>query len=134
MGYSAGGDRFLGATFDATGLYRFNAVRAMLTAESLDTTAITARVAALRATLEEAISKGEAGVLREAELLRPNARGPQARFVALRHPNATAWKATLMNANIITDARDDVLRIGLGLYHDEDDAPAFCAAAAKALG
>ncbi len=134
VGYSAGGDRFLGATFDATGLYRFNAVRAMLVAEGLDTTAITARVAALRTTLDGAIGNGEAGVLREAELLRPNARGPQARFVALRHPKATQWKATLMDANIITDARDDVLRIGLGLYHDEDDVLAFCAAAAKALG
>jgi selenocysteine lyase/cysteine desulfurase len=38
-----------------------------------------------------------------------------------------------MAANIITDARDDVLRIGLGLYHDEADIPAFCAAAKAAL-
>jgi selenocysteine lyase/cysteine desulfurase len=44
------------------------------------------------------------------------------------------WKAALMANNIITDARDDVLRIGLGLYHDEEDIPALCAAAAKALG
>jgi hypothetical protein len=38
-----------------------------------------------------------------------------------------------MATNIITDARDDVLRIGFGLYQDEDDVPAFCAGAAKAL-
>jgi selenocysteine lyase/cysteine desulfurase len=134
VAYSADGGRFLGATYDPTGLYRFNAVCAMLTREGLDTAQITARVAKLRAALEAAIAAGDAGVLSEAELLRPNAKGPNARFIALRHAKATHWKARLMAANIITDARDDVLRIGLGLYHDEADIPAFCAAAKKTLG
>jgi selenocysteine lyase/cysteine desulfurase len=134
VAYSADGGRFLGATYDPTPLYRFNAVSAMLTRQGLDTREITARVAALRAMLEEAIASGEAGRLRDAELLHPNREPPDARFVALRHPNAVLWKSRLMAANIITDARDDVLRIGLGLYHDESDVPAFCAAAAKALG
>jgi selenocysteine lyase/cysteine desulfurase len=133
VAYSADAGRFLGATFDATGIYRFNAVRAMMAREDLDTAAVGARVDALRAKLESAIAAGEAGVLREAELLRPNARGPKARFLSLRHPNATQWKATLFEHNIITDARDDVLRIGLGLYHDEEDIDALCAATAKAL-
>jgi hypothetical protein len=52
----------------------------------------------------------------------------------LRHPDAVQWKEALMAANIITDARDDVLRIGLGLYHEPEDVPAFCAAVAKVLG
>ncbi len=134
VAYSADGGRFLGATFDATGLYRFNAVCAMLAREGLSTAQITARVAALRAPLTQMIEAGGAGVLREAQILRPNAHGPNARFVSLRHPKATAWKAALMDADIITDARDDVLRIGLGLYHDEEDVPAFCEAARKTLG
>jgi selenocysteine lyase/cysteine desulfurase len=134
VAYSADGGRFLGATYDPTPLYRFNAVCAMLTNEGLDTREITARVAALRAMLEDAIASGEAGRLREVELLHSNREPPNARFVALRHPNAVLWKSRLMAANIVTDARDDVLRIGLGLYHDEADVPAFCAAAAKALG
>jgi len=126
--------RYLGATYDATGLYRFNAVREMLAGEKLDTAAITSRIAPLREKLVAAIESGEANVLREAELLRPNANGFQARFISLRDPRATAWKARLFDANIITDARDDVLRIGLGIYHDEDDLGAFCAGVAKALG
>lgn len=134
VAYSEDGGRFLGATYDATGLYRFNAVCAMLAREGLDTAQITARVAALRGPLEQMIEAGDAGVLREATILRPNATGPNARFVALRHPKATQWKAALMDANVITDARDDVLRIGLGLYHDEADVPAFCAAAKQVLG
>lgn len=134
VAYSSDGGRFLGATYDPTPLYRFNAVRAMLNAEGLDTRAITERVAALRAMLEDAIASGKAGQLAEAELIAPNREEPNARFIALRHRDAVRWKATLMAANIVTDARDDVLRIGLGLYHDEADIPAFCAAAAKALG
>jgi selenocysteine lyase/cysteine desulfurase len=134
VAYAEDGGRFLGATYDPTPLYRFNAVCAMLTAEGLDTAEITRRVAALRGTLESAIESGEAGSLREAELLRPNAEGPNARFIALRHRDAVQWKATLMASNIITDARDDVLRIGLGLYHEPEDVPAFCAAVKKVLG
>jgi selenocysteine lyase/cysteine desulfurase len=134
VGYASGGARFLGATYDPTGLYRFNAVRAMLEAEALTTAAITARVAEQRSALENAIEDGACGVLSEAKLLRPNARGPQARFISLRDPRAVAWKAKLMEADIITDARDDVLRIGLGLYHDDDDIAPFCDAVKRTLG
>lgn len=135
VAYGRDGSRFLGATYDPTGLYRFNAVQAMLLEQALDTAQIAARVATLRAMTEDAIASGEAGaLLRKAELLAPNAEGPNARFIALRHPDAVAWKSTLMTANIITDARDDVLRIGFGLYHDQSDIPAFCAAVKRVLG
>src|SRR5262249_3957575 len=65
VGYSRDGGRFLGATYDATGLYRFNAVRAMLAKEGLNTDAITARCAALRQSMIEAIRNGDAGILAE---------------------------------------------------------------------
>jgi len=134
VAYAPDGGRFMGATFDATGLYRFNAVQAMLTREGLDTQAITERCAALRASLAAMIAHGDAGVLAEAELLGPNATGADARFLALRHAKATQWKAALFEQNVITDARDDVLRIGLGLYHDEEDLAALCALVKTALG
>jgi selenocysteine lyase/cysteine desulfurase len=134
VAYGHDGSRFLGATYDPTGLYRFNAVQAMLLAHELDTAAISARCATLRTMLEDSIEAGEAGVLKDAQLLRPNAQGHNARFLALRHPKAVEWKSTLMEANIVTDARDNVLRIGVGLYHDVADIPAFCAAAKRALG
>jgi selenocysteine lyase/cysteine desulfurase len=133
VAYGADGSRFLGATYDPAGLYRFNAVRTMLESEGLDTAAITERCATLRTRMATAIESGEAGRLREATILRPNANGHEARFLALRHPDAVQWKAELMAANLITDARDDVLRIGFGLYQDEDDVSAFCAGAARVL-
>lgn len=133
VAYPTDGARFLGATFDATGIYRLNAVCAALAREGLDTQAVSDRCGALSKTMAGMIADGDAGVLREAEMLRPNAEGPHARFLALRHPKATEWKAKLMAANVITDARDDILRIGFGLYQDEEDVPAFCAAAKKVL-
>jgi selenocysteine lyase/cysteine desulfurase len=134
VAYGEDGMRYMGATYEVTGLYRFNAVMAMLAAQRLTTKSISDRIAKQRATLVAAIEAGEASVLREAELLKPNATGPQSRFIALRDPRATQWKATLMDADIITDARADVLRIGLGIYHDEADLNAFCAGAKKTLG
>lgn len=133
VAYSPDGGRFLGATFDATGLYRFNAVQVMLAGEGLDTKKISAHCAALRERLVGMIEAGEAGALRDAEVLRPNASGYQARFISLRHPHATAWKAALFERDVITDARDDVLRIGIGLYHDEEDVDALCARIKAAL-
>ncbi|MBX3430076.1 MAG: hypothetical protein KF779_10905 [Hyphomonadaceae bacterium] len=135
VGYGTDGSRFLGATYDPTGLYRFNAVRRALANEGLDTATISARCATLRAQMVTAIEAGEAGhALREAELLKPNATGSQSRFISLRHPKAVEWKTALMANNIYTDARDDILRIGVALYHDEADVGAFCAGAAKVLG
>lgn len=135
VGYGKDGSRFLGATYDPTGLYRFNAVRRVLDSEGLDTAAISARCEKIRAQVVAAIENGEAGgALRDAELLRPNATGSQARFISLRHPKAVEWKSKLMAENIVTDARDDILRIGVALYHDEPDVGLFCAAAAKTLG
>lgn len=133
VGYSADAGRFLGATFDASGLYRFNAVREMLEVEGLDTGAIHNHAAACMADLEYAIGEGAAGRLGEAEILNPAGNQRRARFLALRHPDARVWQAALERENVITDARDDVLRIGFALYHDIEDVAAFCAACLKSL-
>jgi selenocysteine lyase/cysteine desulfurase len=121
--YSKDGMRFMGATFDPSGLYRFNAVREMLLAEQLDTQTIYSRVQTLQDQMEAAILSGRMGRLREAKLLRPNSSGSRPRFIALRDDRASTWKALLMEHDIVTDARGDVLRIGFGLYHDEIDIP-----------
>jgi selenocysteine lyase/cysteine desulfurase len=133
VGYGADGSRFLGATFDASGLYRFNAVREMLAVEGLDTAAINAHASSLMADLEYAIAEGAAGRLGEADILNPAGEGRRARFLALRHPEARAWQAALEQENVITDARDDVLRIGFALYHDAEDVAALCAVCRRSL-
>ncbi|MBL8551338.1 MAG: aminotransferase class V-fold PLP-dependent enzyme [Hyphomonadaceae bacterium] len=130
VAYANDARRFLGATFDPSALYRLNAVCALLRREGLATGDIAKRAQALRAMLHEAVAAGKCGALRDAEVL--NADAP-ARFTAFRHPRAGEWKAALDAADVIVDCRDDVLRIGFGLYHDPADIERFCALAARAL-
>ena len=118
IGYAKDATRFLGATFDPSGLYRFCFVQRMLKAQGLTTAVISAHVATLQAKL-----LGEIGstALGRAQLLNPPTGGPQARFLAFRSPHAQRWYSDLMAANCITDVRGDVLRIGFGIYQDEAD-------------
>lgn len=133
VAYGLDGSRFFGATLDVSALYRFNAVRDMLASEGLSTSMIHEHVAACMLDLEYAIGEGAAGRLREAEVLNPPDEGRRARFLALRHPEARAWQAALEREDVITDARDDVLRIGFALYHDAEDVAAFCAVCRRSL-
>ncbi|TCS10005.1 selenocysteine lyase/cysteine desulfurase [Caulobacter sp. BK020] len=128
VGYARDAARFLGATFDPSGLYRFMAAGRMLEAEGLSTTAIAGHVAGLQRNLLTRIAAGAAGPLKQAVVLNPPGQGPRARFLALRHPDALAWKQALAARGVVVDVRDDVLRIGLSIYHDEDDLESFCAA------
>lgn len=122
VGYARDAMRFMGATFDPSALYRFLAVRRMLAAEGLTTAIVSTRVAALHAQLLESIA-GTA--LFEAKLLNPLNGDAHARFLAFRHPDAARWRDQLKSAGCVTDVRGDVLRIGLGLYHDEADIDAL---------
>ena len=118
VGYTSDAMRFMGATFDPTVFYRFTAIRRMLRDEGLTTADISAKVAALHAQTVAALAPT---VLGNVELLNPIDGGPHARFLALRSPDAQRWQKELLDRNCVTDVRGDVLRIGLGLYHDPDD-------------
>lgn len=115
VGYAQDGGRFLGSTFDASGLYRFNAVRRTLDAEGLTTGAISAHVDALQ------LRFVKADAMAGFELLNPLDSGPHARFLAYRGPSAPSLHAELEANNVITDVRGDVLRIGFGIYQDAQD-------------
>jgi selenocysteine lyase/cysteine desulfurase len=118
IGYAKDARRYLGATFDPSGLYRFNAVRRMLDENGLSTARISAHVEALQRQFLDGI---QGTALGDAELLNPLTGGPHARFLAFRSPNAQRWYGELKARNCITDVRADVLRIGFGLYQDGQD-------------
>ena len=124
IGFADDARRLLGATFDATGLYRFNAVRRMLDAEGLTTAAISAHVAALQ---RHAIDVLAATPLGRMELLNPLDGTPHARFLALRSPDAPTIYRALRAQGVVTDLRGDILRIGFGLYHEAGDVDALAA-------
>ena len=122
VGYRSDAMRFMGATFDPSALYRFNAIRRMLAREGLKTADISAHVAMLQ---REALEAFAATALDEAELLNPLDGGPHARFLAFRSPMAAQWQRALADKGCITDVRGDVLRIGFGLYQDSADVAAL---------
>lgn len=122
VGYTRDAMRFMGATFDPSALYRFNAIQRMLAENGITTERVAARVGNLQRQMLDAIA---GTVLGEAELLNPVGEGPHARFLALRDRRAQRWCSELMAMDCITDVRADVLRIGFGLYHDEEDVAAF---------
>jgi selenocysteine lyase/cysteine desulfurase len=125
VGYAPDAMRFMGATFDPSALYRFLHIRRVLEAEGLTTPRISERVGGLKQRLADGLADTP---LAAAELLDQSS-GP-ARFLALRHEQAAAWQEALMAQDCITDVRGDVLRIGLGLYHDEEDVDRFVTMAA----
>ena len=68
--------------------------------------------------------------LASAELLNSPGDGAHARFLAFRSRKAQQWCSELAARNCVTDVRGDVIRIGLGLYHDESDIDRFVELAA----
>lgn len=121
--YREDAGRFWGATFDSSGLYRFNGVRRMLEEAGLTTADVSTHADGLRRRFEQALAAGDCGRLGEAEVLNPLADDgrPHARFLALRHREAQGWRARLLDQGVVTDVRDDVIRFGFGLYQDADD-------------
>jgi selenocysteine lyase/cysteine desulfurase len=108
--YAADGSRFLGATFDVSALYRFNAVQDWLkdrsVAEMLEHVRGIERVFLKNVALEPMIAD-------------ESRRG---RFLTFKTQDAGAITETLAAKNIIVDHRGDRLRVGFGIYHTEDDA------------
>jgi selenocysteine lyase/cysteine desulfurase len=118
VGYAPDARRFLGATFDPTALYRFNAVQHVLKENGLTTARISEHTATLQARLVERVDRTP---LASAALLNPIDGNQHARFLAFRSVAAQRWYAELKAKNCITDVRGDVLRIGFAIYQDELD-------------
>jgi selenocysteine lyase/cysteine desulfurase len=118
--YAEDGSRFVGATFDVSGLYRFNAVQNWLLDEGLDVTGMLGHVRALERAFLAELDRLQAP-LNSTSLVVPdeNCRG---RFLAFRTQDAGTIAARLAAHNIIVDHRGDRLRVGFGIYHDENDA------------
>jgi selenocysteine lyase/cysteine desulfurase len=121
--YAKDGSRFLGATFDVTALYRFNAVQDWLSRENLSVGAMLAHVRAIERTFLAGIGKHRAAI-EPSQLLVPD-EAQRGRFLCFRTDDAAAVTARLAEKNILVDHRGDRLRIGFGIYHSEDDALRF---------
>ena len=123
VGYPTDGGRFLGATFDVSALYRFNAVQRWLDEIGVSVDDIHAHVAGLQDQLLSLV----------ADVLPAPDADPRGHFLSFLLPNAGEVYARLHAGGVVTDYRGERLRIGLGLYHDAEDVEIIAAALSTAL-
>lgn len=124
VGYDGGASRFMGATFEPTPLYRFNAVCDLLQAEGLGIGDLHDHSIGLQERFLGHVAAGQAGSLSVEQLVPGRGELPGARrgnFLTFRRDDAGAMRKRLAEARIVTDARDDRLRFGFGLYHRAED-------------
>lgn len=128
VGYDGGANRFLGATLEPVALYRQNAVFDMLREEGLGVAELHAHSIALQDRFMEHVDAGRAGELRPDDLVpsrEENEGRRRGNFLTFRRDDAQALFEALIEARIITDVRDDRLRVGFGLYHTPADVDAL---------
>lgn len=128
VAYAADGGRFWGATFDPSGLYRFNAVQRMLDDERIDVPLIHAHVGGLQSQFVDGLGEGH-GL---GELIPGwGTVGDRGHFLTFRSADAGAVAASLSDAGVVVDRRADRLRIGFGIYHEPDDVDSLLSIVAK---
>ncbi len=119
VGYGDAGMRFFGATFDPSGIYRFNAVMRWLSELGLDFAAVHAHVERLQRQFVDALSADPVAAL-PLDRLVPTAGMPRGNFLTFALPWATEAEAALIAHHVSVDRRRDRLRLGFGVYHDEN--------------
>lgn len=119
VGYAETGDRFAGATFDPSGIYRLNAVMRWLSQEGLTVAAMRDFTHDLQRRFVEHL--GHKARVDTRRLVTPLVQSARGRFLTFQTPDAQTIQKDLTAKNILTDARGDRLRIGFGIYHDTDD-------------
>jgi selenocysteine lyase/cysteine desulfurase len=121
--YASDGGRFMGATFDPSGLYRLNAAMRWLDGLAIGPAEIHDRALAMQHAFMAAMGEADVAGLRSSDLIVPPDGRMRGNFLAYRSSQSARLQARMEAAGIITDVRGDVLRIGFGLYHDVGDVP-----------
>lgn len=112
--YSDGAFRFLGATFDPSGIYRMRAVMDWLRETGTEVGAIHRHSRAL----QEMFLAG-AGAF--AKHLVPPAGTPRGNFLTFDVDDAESLHARILEAGVYVDRRGRRIRFGFGVYHDAGD-------------
>lgn len=119
--YAEDASRFLGATFDPTGLYRFDAAMSLLEREGITTREIDERAKTLQKRFIEELGKHGDLPLRERDLVVPISETDRGQFLVFRTQDAKDIHDKLAARRVMTDVRGDRLRFGFAIYHDESD-------------
>ena len=119
VAYSPDGWRFMGATFDPSGLYRFNAVMRWLKQEGITPAIVQAHAGALQQSFLQRVA-GSA-MLKSAALVPPESETRRGNFLTFETDNAAAIHRDLHELRVVTDVRGRRLRLGFGLYQTEEE-------------
>jgi selenocysteine lyase/cysteine desulfurase len=123
MGYSEDGWRFMGATFDPSGLYRFNAVMRWLADEGITPGIIHAHAKALQQHFLRRL--GGCALFENSSLVVPEDEVRRGNFLTFQTPAAQAIHDDLKELRVVTDVRGQRLRLGFGIYQSIDEAGAL---------
>jgi selenocysteine lyase/cysteine desulfurase len=118
--YADDASRFLGATYDPTPLYRFDAVMSMLEREGITTHEIDERAKTLQALFVSELGR-ESTPTDLSNLVVPISEPNRGQFLVYETPRAKAIHELLKARNVTTDVRGNRLRLGFAIYHDEAD-------------
>ncbi len=132
--YGPDGSRFMGATFDPTGLYRMAAVFDWMDEIGLTVAAIHDHVLALQDLFRAEMIRARIRPLIEARLITPVAGSARGHFLTFERADAQAIHDRLLRDKIVTDVRGERLRFGFGCYHTPREIEAAVSAIARALG
>jgi selenocysteine lyase/cysteine desulfurase len=118
--YAPGGSRFLGGTVDPTPVYRFDAVMSWLESLGLTAAKIHAHAVRMQEVFVAELARAPFA-LEPSQLVIPLSEPSRGQFLTFHTPRAQDFHARLLAGNVVTDVRGDRLRVGFGLYHDEED-------------
>jgi len=130
--YGDGAMRFLGATFDPTGVYRLNAAMDWLVSTGTTVNAIHDHSTAMQKHFLDGLGRLGPSPLNAANLM-PPAGVPRGNFLVFDVDGAEALNERFKKERILIDRRDRRLRFGFGVYHGEDMVHRLVEAVARAL-
>ena len=119
--YGTDGSRFLGATFDPSGLYRQRGVFAWMKGIGLTVEAIHDHVLGLQNLFLDVVSARRIEGLKVARLVTPMDEPRRGHFLTFETPRAEVVYRDLLANRIITDVRGHRIRFGFGCYHTPAD-------------
>ena len=130
--YAKDAFRFWGATFDPSGLYRFNAAMDWLASTGTTIDDVHVHSVRMQKHFLDGILRLGLAALAPHHLL-PPAGIPRGNFLAFDVDNAEELHRRIAAQNVVIDRRDRRLRFGFGVYHEEKDVERLLDAVARAL-
>lgn len=123
VAFSRDGQRFAGATFDPSGLYRMKAVFEMMDRNNLSQETVHQYVQRLQQEFLELVSRQESAILNLDQLVDSPGwnRGHFFAFEMNSETQAAEYGQRLKERRIMVDVRTNRVRFGFGLYQDSDD-------------